>query len=270
MYLIIAIVIILSTYLYIQNKPKKDIVSDIKLEEIFYLKNNQTASYKGVSLIFSPKTLPISRDPVTGMEKYPYDVYQVLVSYKNGEGISKTETLTFGNTDISQKFSTDTMTYELHLIDYKDGVASFKLNTSFIEKHYERTKASYVLQITGGYFETKIFINNKYVNSIDSPNSIHTTGFLINKYLSYEMQGVPEGKIVDPDMQGHNTIRIGPIKTSSKDAKLYVKIIDKLNPGAIYFDKDINFDTLGNNTVEIDLQIESDAELVNQQQTLLE
>ena len=141
-------------------QQKTDIVSDIKLEEIFYLKNNQTVQYKDISLTFTTKTLPFSKNKVTGMEQYPYDTYQVEVLYtpstpKPGvDNVSytnapKMETITFRNVGASEKFSTDTMTYDLHLIDYKDGVASFKLNTSFIEKHYEKNKASYILQISG-------------------------------------------------------------------------------------------------------------------------
>lgn len=243
----------------------------IKTGESFLLKKDQAAEYKGILFTFSAVTHPFSENPDTRIEQYPQDEYQLTVSYLGTE--IKTYKIGDGSflrgADPSDQpiKKVGMTTYTFRILEHKTGEVRLILNQREAEEQQETPinpkEASYLLVISGAYVDFNISIDGKSVSSVSWKDGSYSSDFLINKYLSYEMSNVPEGKIVLPEMYGHNKVEINSIKSFSDKAQLHIKIIDKLKHGSAYYDKNIDLKS-DNNNVQIDLRIEHDTVLVFQ------
>ncbi|MEN9649455.1 MAG: hypothetical protein RL094_422 [Candidatus Parcubacteria bacterium] len=126
--LIIVGIGLVSLPVYILSQRHK---GSVELGKVFSLESKSTIYYKNISFHFSTETVPFSKDPVTGREKYPHDIYVVdvvlngLVSNKNSD-VPKSK-LYFDTSGGYQEFTLNSMRYELQLVNYKDGKGEFIL-----------------------------------------------------------------------------------------------------------------------------------------------
>lgn len=132
-----------------------------------------------------------------------------------------------------------------------------------------KREVSFMINFSGEDVKFGLTINkfgfpNDWLTKGDGTGSF-SYGMPINKYLSYETLSVPADKIIDPEMQGINTIKISSIKTKSNYAKLHITIIDVNNQNAVFIDKDIDLNSLTNGgEEELNFQIMPDWELIKQ------
>lgn len=113
----------------------KNSIVAVELGKPFYLEDNGRASYDRATFVFHKVTLPLSRHPTTGIEQYPYDVYQVVLSddrikATNPSSLYTEMTLNFRVADLYQEFNIGLEKYELHFVEYKDGKGKFILDYS--------------------------------------------------------------------------------------------------------------------------------------------
>lgn len=136
-----------NTYTISKKKTEAEIESSgedsqIVLGKSFFLKVGETLFYQNASFTISRRMSPFSRDPVTGIEEFPHDIFTVNVSFQGDQstlapgqaGVKhiKTEVkLDFHNYYEDQEFYFNSNKYELQFISYdKDGRAEFVLNKS--------------------------------------------------------------------------------------------------------------------------------------------
>lgn len=110
--------------------------ASIELENPFFLKEGMMAGYNNsLRFTFKPSTTPMTKDPVTGIEKFPSNLYTVIVSQSklstSKAPLPRTETtLYFKNPDSYQEFTIGSEKYELHFLNYNEGKAEFVLEHS--------------------------------------------------------------------------------------------------------------------------------------------
>ncbi len=236
----------------------------IELGKVFSLESKSSVYYKNISFNFSTETVPFSKDPVTGIEKHPHDVYMVnvvwngLISNRNPDGsevknLSTESNLYFNDIGGYQEFAINSIKYELNLVNYKDGKGDFilkEVGPGLKDKVISKKNPSFIFQIKGENFNSDIFVNDSFVNSVSLIEHPYAgnIGLLINRYLKVK--------------QAKNTVKIGPIVTSNtKEVVMHVKIFDEFNPETVLFDKDIKVDSLKDSTLEIDFFIKDGLEL---------
>jgi hypothetical protein len=140
-----------------------------------------------------------------------------------------------------------------------------------------RRPVSLMLQLSGQDVDFELRINDRLViyppvrNGGVIPLVIggegsFNFGININDYLTAEIPNIPSDKILSPDQQGINVIRIKVKNVMSDKAGLHVTVTDAKKQGSVIIDQEIN----QNNLVEgggqdFNLQIEPGWDLIKQE-----
>ncbi len=132
-----------------------------------------------------------------------------------------------------------------------------------------RRPVSLMLQLSGQDMEFDLYINDKWYNTKNpiGGGSNFSYGIPINRYMSSEEDsGVPEGKIIDPEMYGANVIHVKIKNIYSGSSSLNVKVVDAKKQGSVIIDQDIRPESLvEGGGQDFSLQIEPGWDLIKQE-----